>query len=124
MFTKLTKSIRKFHSDEEGLEALQVVMIIAIAAMIMIACATLGKKAVDLDEETMDGHGKGRQGHQVSPTTPPKNPSQVTQHRGHLAFFVESVDTARIFSQPVTPAKSTVRDFVAGTKFETCQTFK
>jgi len=46
MTTKLTNSIRKFHSDEEGLEALQVVMIIAIAAMVMIACATLGKTAV------------------------------------------------------------------------------
>ena len=46
MTTKFTKSIRKFHSDEEGLEALQVVMIIAIAAMVMIACATVGKEAV------------------------------------------------------------------------------
>ncbi len=46
MTTKLTNSIRKFHSNEEGLEALQVVMIIAIAAMVMIACATLGKAAV------------------------------------------------------------------------------
>jgi Flp pilus assembly pilin Flp len=46
MTTKLTNSIRKFHSDEEGLEALQVVMIIAIAAMVMIACATVGKAAV------------------------------------------------------------------------------
>ena len=46
MTTKLTNSIRKFHSDEEGLEALQVVMIIAIAAMVMIACATVGKEAV------------------------------------------------------------------------------
>ena len=46
MITKFTSSIRKFHSDEEGLEALQVVMIIAIAAMVMIACATVGKAAV------------------------------------------------------------------------------
>ncbi|HEX3599336.1 MAG TPA: hypothetical protein VHU84_04300, partial [Lacipirellulaceae bacterium] len=46
MITKFTNSIRKFHSDEEGLEALQVVMIIAIAAMVMIACATIGKAAV------------------------------------------------------------------------------
>jgi Flp pilus assembly pilin Flp len=46
MITKITKSIRKFHNDEEGLEALQVVMIIAIAAMVMIACATVGKAAV------------------------------------------------------------------------------
>jgi Flp pilus assembly pilin Flp len=44
--TKFTKMISKFHKDEEGLEALQVVMIIAIAAMVMIACATIGKAAV------------------------------------------------------------------------------
>ena len=46
MITKFTSSIRKFHSDEEGLEALQVVMIIAVGALVMIACATLGKAAV------------------------------------------------------------------------------
>ena len=45
MTTKLINSVRKFHSDEEGLEALQVVMIIAIAAMVMIACAAVGKAA-------------------------------------------------------------------------------
>jgi Flp pilus assembly pilin Flp len=47
MTTNLTNLVRKFHSDEEGLEALQVVMIIAIAAMIMIAAATVGKNGVD-----------------------------------------------------------------------------
>ena len=46
MTTKLINSLRKFHSDEEGLEALQVVMIIAIAAMVMIAASTVGKAAV------------------------------------------------------------------------------
>ncbi|MFO0791955.1 MAG: hypothetical protein U0805_21040 [Pirellulales bacterium] len=46
MTTKLVSSLRKFHRDEEGLEALQVVMIIAIAAMVMIACSTIGKAAV------------------------------------------------------------------------------
>jgi Flp pilus assembly pilin Flp len=46
MTTKLINTIRKFHRDEEGLEALQVVMIIAIAAMVMVACATVGQKAV------------------------------------------------------------------------------
>ena len=40
MISKLTTSLRKFHRDEEGLEALQVVMIIAIAAMVMIAATT------------------------------------------------------------------------------------
>ena len=46
MTTKMTNSIRKFHSDEDGLEALHVVMIIAIAALIMIAATTVGKGAV------------------------------------------------------------------------------
>lgn len=51
----MTKSIknlvRSFHNDEEGLESLQVVMIIAIAAMIMIAAGTVGKQGVDWMEE-------------------------------------------------------------------------
>jgi hypothetical protein len=47
MTTKLNNLIRTFHNDEEGLESLQVVMIIAIAAMIMIAAATVGKSGVD-----------------------------------------------------------------------------
>ncbi len=39
-------AFRKFHGDEEGLEALQVVMIIAIAGMVMVAAATLGQEVV------------------------------------------------------------------------------
>jgi Flp pilus assembly pilin Flp len=46
MTEKLISTIRTFHRDEEGLEALQVVMIIAIAAMVMIASATVGEKVV------------------------------------------------------------------------------
>jgi len=46
MTAKLFNTIRAFHRDEEGLEALQVVMIIAIAAMVMIASATVGEKVV------------------------------------------------------------------------------
>lgn len=46
MTTKLTNAVRKFHSNEEGLEALQVVMIIAIAGMIMVAASTVGSQAV------------------------------------------------------------------------------
>jgi len=45
LFANTLNSFRKFHNDEEGLEALQVVMIIAIAAMVMIACAAIGKAA-------------------------------------------------------------------------------
>jgi hypothetical protein len=46
MTTKVTNLIRTFHSDEEGLEALQIVMIIAIAGMIMVAASTVGSQAV------------------------------------------------------------------------------
>jgi Flp pilus assembly pilin Flp len=46
MITSLNSLVRKFHNDEEGLESLQVVMIIAIAAMIMIAAATIGQSGV------------------------------------------------------------------------------
>jgi Flp pilus assembly pilin Flp len=59
MITKFTNSLRKFHQDEEGLEALQVVMIIAIAAIVMIACATLGKTAVGWMQKQWKAMQKG-----------------------------------------------------------------
>jgi len=34
--TKITTSLKKFHNNEEGLEALQVVMIIAVAALALL----------------------------------------------------------------------------------------
>jgi Flp pilus assembly pilin Flp len=43
----MTSSLRKFHEDESGLEALQVVMIIAIAAMVLVLVARLGNEVVD-----------------------------------------------------------------------------
>jgi hypothetical protein len=46
MTTNLTNLFAKFHNDEAGLESLQVVMIIAIAAMIMVAAATIGNSGV------------------------------------------------------------------------------
>jgi len=47
MTTNLNNLVRKFHSDEEGLEALQVVMIIAIAAVVLIAATAVGQGIVD-----------------------------------------------------------------------------
>ena len=41
---EIDQPVRKFHSDEEGLEALQVVMIIAIAGMILVAAGTVGSR--------------------------------------------------------------------------------
>ncbi len=54
MVTKLSNVFRKFHSDEEGLEALQVVMIIAIAAVILVAAGTVGQTVVDFTKEKLN----------------------------------------------------------------------
>ena len=54
MATKLSNVFRKFHSDEEGLEALQVVMIIAIAAVILVAAGTVGQSVVDFTKEKLN----------------------------------------------------------------------
>ena len=59
MTTNLINTIRKFHRDEEGLEALQVVMIISIAAMVMVACAAVGQDAVAwMNEKWMSLQGR------------------------------------------------------------------
>ena len=54
MVTKLSNAFRKFNSDEEGLEALQVVMIIAIAAVILVAAGTVGQSVVDFTKEKLN----------------------------------------------------------------------
>ena len=51
MTTKLTSMFSKFHNDEEGLEALQVVMIIAIAAVILVAAGVIGQTVVDFTND-------------------------------------------------------------------------
>ena len=53
MTTKLTSMFSKFHNDEEGLEALQVVMIIAIAAVILVAAGVIGQTVVDFTNDKM-----------------------------------------------------------------------
>ena len=45
---------RKFHSDEEGLEALQIIMIIAIAAVILVAAGTVGQSVVDFTKTKLN----------------------------------------------------------------------
>ncbi len=54
MSTKINSLVRSFHNDEEGLEALQVVMIIAIAAVILVAAGTVGQSMDDLTKEKLD----------------------------------------------------------------------
>ncbi len=51
--SSINSLVRKFHSDEEGLEALQVVMIIAIAAVILVAAGVIGQTVVDFTNDKM-----------------------------------------------------------------------
>jgi Flp pilus assembly pilin Flp len=46
MLTKLTDISRTFHNDEDGLEAVQVVMIVAIAAMVLVAMGKFGNDII------------------------------------------------------------------------------
>lgn len=41
---QFTGSLNKLHDDEEGLEAVQVVMIVAIAALVLIGVMTIGQE--------------------------------------------------------------------------------
>lgn len=43
--------VRSFHEDEDGIEAVQVVMIVAIAAIILVAMMTVGNKIYEWMEE-------------------------------------------------------------------------
>ena len=54
MSAKINSLVSKFHSDEEGLEALQVVMIIAIAAVILVAAGTVGEKVIKFTNKKLD----------------------------------------------------------------------
>ena len=47
MYANFKNLFRKFHCDEAGLEALQVVMIIAIAGMVLMVVSTVGQEVVD-----------------------------------------------------------------------------
>jgi Flp pilus assembly pilin Flp len=46
MLTKLIDASRTFHNDEDGLEAVQVVMIVAIAAMVLVAMGKFGNDII------------------------------------------------------------------------------
>ncbi|MEM9586232.1 MAG: hypothetical protein AAGA03_03035 [Planctomycetota bacterium] len=45
--TKIRQHIRRLHEDEDGLEAVQTIMIVAIAAVILIAVMTVGQEIFD-----------------------------------------------------------------------------
>ncbi len=58
-FQRIHDASKRFHRDEAGLEAVQTVMIVAIAAVILVAVMTLGQEVFDwLREKWNDLRGK------------------------------------------------------------------
>ena len=53
--SKIKNTFKKFHNDEAGLEALQIVMIIAIAALVLIAIKNKWPEVRDWMNEQVDG---------------------------------------------------------------------
>ncbi len=49
--TRFIKGLRALHEDEDGLEAIQIVMIVAIAALVLIAMGTFGQDIIDWAKE-------------------------------------------------------------------------
>ena len=54
LISQLNSSVRKFHNDEEGMETLQVVLIVALAAIAGVAVYQFGGRAVDWCKEQMN----------------------------------------------------------------------
>jgi len=46
MWQKIRNAIRRLHRDERGMEAMQTVMIIAIAALVIVVVVKFGNKIV------------------------------------------------------------------------------
>ena len=47
MKTNPQGAFASFHNDEDGIEAVQVIMIVAIAAIILVAVMTVGQEVLD-----------------------------------------------------------------------------
>ncbi len=59
MFQNARNSISKFHNDEDGFEAVQVIMIVAIAAIVLVGVMTVGQEIMDwLKEKWNELRGK------------------------------------------------------------------
>ncbi len=53
------KHLRRLHEDEDGIEAVQVIMIVAIAAIVLIGVMTVGQEVMDwLKEKWNELRGK------------------------------------------------------------------
>lgn len=53
LFSKSVNAVRKFNSDESGMETMQVVMILAIAAIVGVAVYAIGKNVVKWGDESV-----------------------------------------------------------------------
>ena len=59
MLKKVSKVANIFHEEEDGIEAVQVIMIVAIAAVVLIAVMTDGQEVLDwLKEKWQELKGK------------------------------------------------------------------
>lgn len=59
MLKKTKTRIKDFHNEQDGIEAVQVIMIVAIAAIVLIAVMTLGQEVMDwLKEKWNELKGK------------------------------------------------------------------
>ena len=54
LISQLNNSVRKFHNDEEGFEVLQVVLIVALAAIAGVAVYNFGGQAKDWCQAQID----------------------------------------------------------------------
>lgn len=59
MFQNIRNTIKRFHNDEDGIEAVQVIMIVAIAAIVLVGVMTVGQEVMDwLKEKWNELRGK------------------------------------------------------------------
>jgi Flp pilus assembly pilin Flp len=47
LFCKAVSSLRRFHNDEQGIETINAVMLLAIAAMVVVVLISQGKTIID-----------------------------------------------------------------------------
>lgn len=52
--SRFGRTVRKLHRDERGMEAMQIVMILAIAAIALIFAKQYGGKAIDWARQKLD----------------------------------------------------------------------
>jgi len=67
LISQLNSSVRKFHNDEEGMETLQVVLIIALAAIAGVAVYQFGGKSVEWCNKQLGSLFEDSTAHNVAP---------------------------------------------------------